>query len=66
MNNPVPFPDDPRLLEIYELGARITVTETKDARLWLWGQQRALIDAYLRDVTATAAIGKRSDLTKRG
>jgi hypothetical protein len=58
MNHPVPFPEDPRLFEIHELGARMTVADTKDARVWLWGELRSKIDAYLRDVTATACIGK--------
>jgi hypothetical protein len=53
----LPFPDS-RLLEIYELGARMTVTDAKEARVWLWGEMRAKIDQYLRDATATAGIGK--------
>lgn len=36
----------------------MTVAESKDARVWLWGDLRAKIDEYLRDVTATASIGK--------
>ncbi|CAB3730685.1 hypothetical protein [Paraburkholderia rhynchosiae] len=58
MNHPLPFPEDHRLFEIHELGARMTVAETKDARVWLWGELRGKIDEYLRDVTATAGVGK--------
>lgn len=53
----LPFPDS-RLLEIYELGARMTVTDAKEARVWLWGELRAKLDRYLRDETATAGVGK--------
>lgn len=59
MNQLIPFPEDPRLLEIYELGARITTAETKDVRLWLWGNMRAKIDAYLRE----ASVGENSKET---
>lgn len=58
MNARVPFPEDPRLFDIHELGARMTVAETKDVRLCLWGELRGKIDAYLCSASATAAIGK--------
>jgi len=60
MNARMPIPEDPRLFYINELGARMTVADTKDVRLHLWGELRGKIDEYLRDATATACVGKRA------
>lgn len=49
---------DVALFNINELIARITVANTIDVRMQLAKELKAAFAAYLRDVTATAGIGK--------
>ncbi|CAG4889458.1 hypothetical protein [Paraburkholderia gardini] len=49
---------DVSLLQINELIARITVSTAIEVRMQLGKELKAEIAAYLRDVTATACVGK--------
>jgi hypothetical protein len=51
---------DMSLFSINELVARITVAQAIEVRMQLGKELKAAIEAYLRDVTATACVGKRS------
>lgn len=52
---------DASLFSINELIARITVSTAVEVRMQLGKELKAEIDAYLRDVTATACVGKRTN-----
>ncbi|MDE1179470.1 hypothetical protein [Paraburkholderia sp.] len=49
---------DVSLFAINELVARITVAQTVEVRMQLANELKAEIGAYLRDMTATACVGK--------
>jgi hypothetical protein len=49
---------DMSLFSINELVARITVAQAIEVRMQLGKELKAAIEAYLRDVTATAFVGK--------
>ena len=49
---------DASLFSINELIARITVSTAIEVRMQLGKELKAEIAAYLRDVTATACVGK--------
>jgi len=50
---------DASMFQINELIARITVSTAIEVRMQLGKELKAEIAAYLRDVTATACVGKR-------
>jgi hypothetical protein len=52
---------DLSLFAINELIARITVSTAVEVRMQLGNELKAEIATYLRDVTATACVGKRSE-----
>jgi hypothetical protein len=52
---------DASLYQINELIARITVSTAIEVRMQLGKELKAEIAAYLRDVTATACVGKRTN-----
>lgn len=52
---------DLSLFQINELIARITVSTAIEVRMQLGKELKAEIAAYLRDVTATACVGKRTN-----
>jgi len=49
---------DASMFQINELIARITVSTAIEVRMQLGKELKAEIAAYLRDVTATACVGK--------
>jgi hypothetical protein len=49
---------DMSLFNINELVARITVAQAIEVRMQLGKELKSEIDAYLRDLTATAFVGK--------
>jgi hypothetical protein len=52
---------DASLFAINELVARITVAQAVEVRMQLGKELKAEIASYLRDVTATACVGKRTN-----
>jgi hypothetical protein len=52
---------DASMFQINELIARITVSTAIEVRMQLGKELKAEIAAYLRDVTATACVGKRTN-----